>query len=307
VLKFLIYFFSKDYKDKLRELDEEIVYLLENGIKAYVFENKERDDMLEKLIEDKSFDSEYALFLADNDENIEKLKSKGLYVCGMQIGRETIEKSKYVLQEVDDIDADYLNKVWQRLSKRPWMILETKRLLVRETTVSDVRFLYDIYADKSMTEYMEDLFEDPEDEIKYTKDYIEKVYEFNGFGIWSLIEKESGDLIGRAGFSIREGFDDIEIGFFIGKKWQKKGFAYEALEAILDFGVSKFNFKEVMAIVHKGNTPSINLLKKLGFDEDGEAVITENIYGGKYISNGYMSLGEGSKKTCFKMKWVYKE
>ena len=49
---------------------------------------------------------------------------------------------------------------------------------IREITVKDVPQLYELYRDASITAFMEPLFADPEQEIAYTKDYIENVYGF---------------------------------------------------------------------------------------------------------------------------------
>ena len=63
---------------------------------------------------------------------------------------------------------------------------------IREITVKDVPQLYELYRDASITAFMEPLFADPEQEIAYTKDYIENVYGFYGYGMWVLEEKRSG-------------------------------------------------------------------------------------------------------------------
>ena len=60
-------------------------------------------------------------------------------------------------------------------------------------------------------------FADKDKETQYIQDYIKNVYEFYGFGMWTVVEKASGQVIGRAGVSYREGFSLPELGFMIGK------------------------------------------------------------------------------------------
>ena len=72
--------------------------------------------------------------------------------------------------------------------------------------MEDVEDFYRIYADPSITRFMEGLYPDVEQEKEYVREYIEKVYTFFEFGVWTVVEKESGSVIGRAGFSYREGF-----------------------------------------------------------------------------------------------------
>ena len=112
---------------------------------------------------------------------------------------------------------------------------------------------------------MEPLFEDREAELKYVKDYREKVYDFYGFGMWTVLDKESGRVIGRAGVSMRDGFDDPELGFMIAKEYQNQGLATEVCQAVLSFANREFEFDRFQALVHKDNTASQKLLTKLGF------------------------------------------
>jgi RimJ/RimL family protein N-acetyltransferase len=80
---------------------------------------------------------------------------------------------------------------------------------------------------------MEPLYEEVDEERAYARDYIEKVYAFYDFGIWTVVEKTSGEVIGRAGICYREGYEDPELGFMIGVPWQGKGLATEVCRAVL--------------------------------------------------------------------------
>lgn len=203
---------------------------------------------------------------------------------------ESFDGLKFIFDEPDEVDPDSYLKAWQRLSGIPWTILETERLVVRETTVEDVDAFYEIYRDPSMTEFQEGLFEDPEDEKRYTRDYIEKIYGLLGFGVWTLETRNEGRVIGRAGFSVRKGFDEIELGFMIGKPWQGQGYAYEACEAIMRYGAEILQLPRVQALVKSENEASIRLCEKLGFSRACEVTIEEDIYGGKYPLDGEVPI-----------------
>ncbi|MCR4787542.1 MAG: GNAT family N-acetyltransferase [Lachnospiraceae bacterium] len=181
---------------------------------------------------------------------------------------ELLESSflKDVITEGKDHVPDHLVKIHQRLNNIPWTILETERLTVRETVVSDVPRFYEIYGDPSTTEFIEDLFEDPEEEIEYTKNYIERIYGFYGYGIWTVIKKDDGKIIGRAGVTDREGFDIPEIGFVIAPEYRRCGYAFEVCSAILDYAKNELGFSEIQALVKPENIVSIDLLKKLSFE-----------------------------------------
>ena len=164
-----------------------------------------------------------------------------------------------------DFIPDYITKIHQRLNGIPWDILKTEHLAVRETTIEDVPRFYEIYSDPAVTKYMEDLFPDPAEEIEYTRNYIEKIYGFYGYGIWTVTDKTGNTVIGRAGITDREGYDTPELGFLIDKAYRQKGYACEVCSAILDYAKEELGFSQIRALVKPDNSVSIHLLEKLGF------------------------------------------
>ena len=146
-----------------------------------------------------------------------------------------------------------------------------QRMLVRESTPGDVEEFYRIYSSPSITYYMEDLFPDREQEMEYMKAYIEQVYGFYGFGLWTVIKKDTGQIIGRAGLNVREGYEIPELGFIIDVEHQRQGYGYEVCCNILDYTREKLEFDQVQAFVDKENQASIRLLEKLGFSCKGIA------------------------------------
>lgn len=181
---------------------------------------------------------------------------------------ESFPNGAYCIESINDIDDEYKKMVYCRTKGIPMDILETERLLVREIQVSDVQDLYELYADKSITRYMEPLFESVEDEINYTKDYIKNIYGFYGFGMWILVLKETNQVIGRAGLEYKEGYDGLELGFMLGTKYQHKGYAYEACKAIINYAVNYLEQKSFRAVVHRDNVSSRRLSERLGFKEN---------------------------------------
>lgn len=184
----------------------------------------------------------------------------------------------YAVTDAEDLDEKYLERIWQRYRGIPWKICETKRCLVRESTVEDVESFYQIYRDESITAYMEDLFEDRERERQYIRDYIEKVYGFYGFGMWTVCLKETGEVIGRAGLSMREGFEEPELGYVIGKRWQRQGIAEEVCREILAYGRDELGLEWVRALMHPDNTASERLCHKLGFHDAEEIELEGSLY-----------------------------
>ena len=190
-----------------------------------------------------------------------------------------IEMTEEVLQLADSDTAEqlpihsYLNHILCRFRGEPCHILDTERCSVREITPEDVDRLYEIYADPQITEFMENLYEKREDEIAYTKDYIRCHYGFYDFGMWIVEEKKSGLIIGRAGFDMREGYEDPELGFMICRDYQRKGYATEICRALLVYGKEQLGFETVGSFTDPANKASVTLLEKLGFVYQCEKVV----------------------------------
>lgn len=216
---------------------------------------------------------EETMYITDLGSTYDVLREEGCYVlpCLHENNRgEFFPGALYAVEKLEELDFASLDRIYRRLAGLPWDILETDRLLVRETVVEDADRFYRIYEEPSVTVYMEALCEDRNEEIAYIESYIEKVYAFYGYGMWTVLEKASGEVIGRAGISWREGYDLPELGFVIGVPWQGRGYALEVCEGILEYAGETLEMKKIQALVRPGNERSVRLCGKLGFKQCGE-------------------------------------
>ena len=147
---------------------------------------------------------------------------------------------------------------------------------MREITLDDLPELRRIYEQKGITEYLEPLYGE-EEEIAYTKAYIEKRYRFFEYGMWVVFDKETGSMIGRAGLenrdvAVRIGDDgqkvyesQVELGYMVTPSYQRKGDASEVCRAILRYAKEELELHFVNAFIHAENTASIGLIEKMNF------------------------------------------
>ena len=217
-------------------------------------------------------ESEY-IYLADTPSDLENLLKKGEFAVPVLASADELGSfphTDYVITEAslndpDTLDMDYLYRIYKRLAGKPWEILRTKRTIIREMTVEDVDAFYEIYSMPGITDYMDPLFEDPEDEREYTRNYIKNIYGFYGYGLWTVLDKNTGRVIGRAGVSNIEGCDYPDLGFVIRQEYQNKGYAFEVCSAIISLCQNELKFDKIGARVRPSNEASIRLLSKLGF------------------------------------------
>lgn len=179
--------------------------------------------------------------------------------------KEDLSFVPYAIESLEEMDYDYFYRAYCRFHGLPWRIGETERCVIREMTLEDIDAIYEIYADPAITLYMEGLYRERREELEYMEKYIQHAYGFWGFGTWMLERKSDKKVIGRAGFNLRDGYDEPELGFVIGVPYQNQGFAYEACKRILEIGKEDYGFTKVQALVKEQNLASLELCKKLGF------------------------------------------
>jgi RimJ/RimL family protein N-acetyltransferase len=184
----------------------------------------------------------------------------------------------YCIEDIEFMDYDRINRMWMRHHGIPWTITVTGRLIIREQTEDDLAGLYGIYDDDEIRKFVEPLYEDREKEREYMRDYIANQYRFHEYGLWALTLKDGGELIGRAGFSVREGYDIPELGYVIGRDHRRRGYAAEALGAIMDYGREELGLCEYVAFCDSANTASARLLESLGFSRSGSDQIMGRIH-----------------------------
>lgn len=171
-----------------------------------------------------------------------------------------------IVEGFDEVDVNFLEKVYQRGRGIPWTIAETERCVIREYGEADLDSLFALYEDKELSRYTEELFAYDE-EKEFQRAYARNMYRFYGYGMWLVFEKESGELIGRAGLEHRDyhGETELELGYLIGKKYQRQGYATEVCQCILGIARSMTDFPRINCLIDAENAPSIALAEKLGF------------------------------------------
>ena len=230
-------------------------------------------------------EKEHTLYITDSGVTSQMLTKKGLpvlaYLHDLNRG-ENFEGVLYAMEDPEGIDPEYLERVYRRYYDLPWDILTTSRCVLRETVVEDVDAFVEIYSDPEITRYTEGLYPDPEEEKAYIRDYRDKIYRYYEYGVWTVLSKETGEVIGRAGFSHRQGYELPELGFVIATSHQGAGIATEICNAILHYGEEMLGFDRVQALVRPDNKISLALCRRLGFAETGRVREKDDITGEQY-------------------------
>ena len=136
------------------------------------------------------------------------------------------------------------------------IILETKRLILREMTDDDFGALAKVISDPENMKY----YAAPYDEKGVQKwiDWCKASYTKRGFGLWAVVLKETGEMIGDCGVSMQIIDDEMkpEIGYHLRKDYHRQGIGKEMTHAVKDYFFTNFDFNEVYSYMDKNNLPS---------------------------------------------------
>jgi RimJ/RimL family protein N-acetyltransferase len=96
-----------------------------------------------------------------------------------------------------------------------------------------------------------------------------------GFGMFSVMERDTGQWIGRIGPWMPEGWPGTEVGWGLTKAATGKGYAVEAATAALDWAFDHLGWTEVIHIIAPDNSPSAAVAARLGSTNFGPTRLPE--------------------------------
>ena len=144
------------------------------------------------------------------------------------------------------------------------MILETERLYLRKLEQADFDSLCKILQDEATMAAYEGAFSGLE--VQEWLDRQLSRYQKWHFGLWAVILKETGELIGQCGLTMQPWKDRelLEVGYLFNKKYWHKGYATEAAKACKKYAFEILNANEVCSIIRDTNIPSQKVAERNG-------------------------------------------
>ncbi len=143
--------------------------------------------------------------------------------------------------------------------------LETKRLILRPMLVTDMEAIHLIFTDpKVMASFDEEPFQREQTErwLRRNLDHQNEV----GYGLFSIILKESGILIGDCGLEQMEVADVriAELGYDLRSEFWNRGYATEAASAVRDYAFHVLHLPQLISLIRIGNLASKRVAEKVG-------------------------------------------
>lgn len=144
------------------------------------------------------------------------------------------------------------------------VILETERLYLREMTQDDFPSLCNILQDEETMYAYEGAFTDSE-----AQEWLDRQrarYQKWGFGLWAVILKDNGKMIGQCGLTMQPWKEEevLEVGYLFERSHWHKGYATEAAKACKQYAFDVLQAKDVCSIIRDTNAASQHVAVRNG-------------------------------------------
>lgn len=144
------------------------------------------------------------------------------------------------------------------------IVLETRRLFLREFVAEDLIPLHKVLGDPEISRFYPYNFD-----LARTENWILRNrtrYQTDGFGLWAVILKDSGELIGDCGLTLQpiQGEMLPEVGYHIRRDKQRMGYASEAASACVNWAFENHDYPAVYSYMKYTNLPSAAVAQKVG-------------------------------------------
>jgi RimJ/RimL family protein N-acetyltransferase len=142
--------------------------------------------------------------------------------------------------------------------------LETTRLWMRQMTNDDITGLLTVFGDVEAMRFYSAAF--GRQQMQEWVNWNQRNYINCGYGLWALLLRNTGELIGDCGLVNQEvdGVLEIEIGYHVRRDLWGQGLATEAALACRDYGFNVLDHRRLISLIHPQNIASRRVAEKVG-------------------------------------------
>ena len=144
------------------------------------------------------------------------------------------------------------------------LVFESERLLARRLEPGDAAALLAVYGDADAMRWVGDGEPLTAAQCEQWIAVTENNYRLRGYGMFALVERAAGEVVGFCGLVHPGGQAEAEVKYAFTRAHWGKGFATEAVRAMLDYGATSHGLREIIATVAPGNLVSLRVLAKCG-------------------------------------------
>jgi ribosomal-protein-alanine N-acetyltransferase len=148
------------------------------------------------------------------------------------------------------------------LSKNNYQ-LETTRLVLHPMLESDFDALLLIFTDPEVMAAFDHPLFTHEQMSRWLNRNLDHQNQF-GYGLFSVILKETGELVGDCGLEVMEDMGAAELGYDFRSDFWNHGYATEAATAVRDYAFDVLKLPQLISLIRVGNLASKRVAEKVG-------------------------------------------
>jgi RimJ/RimL family protein N-acetyltransferase len=141
-------------------------------------------------------------------------------------------------------------------------VLETGRLILRCPQEADLDGFAEMMADEQAMRFLGGV--KPRTEAWRSMATLAGSLVLRGYTLFSVVDKASGEWLGRVGPWFPEAWPGTEVGWGLKRSAWGKGYATEAAAAAMDFAFDRLGWDEVIHTIVPDNAPSQAVARRLG-------------------------------------------
>ncbi len=162
------------------------------------------------------------------------------------------------------------------------MFLETERLRLRNVAEKDAEMIYDYRNNPICARYQRGQTKDYEGIAALIEKRKTDVLSTDANCFVAVADKEDDELLGEIVVMPNDG--TISLGYTFSYKYHRKGYAFEALSALIELLHSRYPDWDFISFTDRENVPSRALLTKLGYKDLGYIPKMDSQVYGKYTT-----------------------
>lgn len=160
--------------------------------------------------------------------------------------------------------------------------IETDRLILRNVTAKDAAIMYDYRNNEICARYQRGQTKDYEGIVALVDRRKDDVMFVDAPFMAAVALKDTDEMVGEIVVMPEDG--TISLGYTFSYKHHRRGYAFEALSAMIDKLHETYPEWDFISFTERSNEPSMALLKKLGYKDMGYLPAMESQVFGKWTT-----------------------
>lgn len=142
--------------------------------------------------------------------------------------------------------------------------IETPRMFLRLIKEEDLPEVSELNSDPEVRKFFPDGIQNEAQTRARIQEFM-SYYKEKGLPCFIILDKNTNEFIGRCGFGPIE-TGEVEVGYLIARKFWGKGYASEALKALLNWSKKNISADDIIAFAPLKHTASHRVMEKCGME-----------------------------------------